>query len=850
MGQGLRWWQSTAGRVAIVIAIVCALLGQARHAAAQAVKGSIMSVGIGGHDGKEGFYREGDWVPVQVQLKNMTPSAFTGRLGVTQVDLDGDKALSLGPEFILQPGVEARTLWTYYWPRPDINSAPGGISEITVYQGDTPVAKVSIPGANHGGDGQATSIKPDEDNFNKVAALHRSTRLVVVLGDSFAGWKAFEGMTGGTEAVRPTLVRANGIPDDVKGLDAVDLMVWEADSVKVSELHAEFELQAILDWVRSGGHLIISVGTQGQEFAKAPASLQSAMPISLALTREVKPAELAVSTSAFRWNYDSREIGAAPLKNIVQAIGEMKPGSRAVPGTANANFTDNPIAVTGMYGRGAVTVITFNVANPEFKLSEKQSIAFWSQMAGWQNGDVTNGSLPAADFNNLRNDAPQKVANAHPFRLGTTIPQDVDVKDVTAVRILVAVLFLAIYWLLAGPIGHLILRHYRVVHWSWWIFGAVVLAATAVAGTVVLVLHVNAYDVRHRSFVIGTVGSPEVTVTSYYGVYAPVSGPLAISQPHGEFHGVNYLAPLCFPNEAELKSYADPQGYEMDLNPPKPGQDLTIRPVFRNTLKKLQGRWTGNIGKIDGSAEFISTSADLRHVVKGRLTNNCGYDLDGVELVVSVPRTPPTSFGTTYLYHLPQMARWKQGETISLEDLVLDELGRQNKAPRPGTVEQALAALGYVFGKEDIINHMGGWPSLPLYDNQDEVVLTLRNRTAWRDDLLYTLLDLRPIDDLSYTNRYEPVRGPARFTDCTKLLKVGCGLIVAHAGDAKTSVKSPVPLKVNDKLVEGKGQILFAWALPIAGKVPSAAVVIDPQPGAPAPGRGRGAASNPSVEAP
>ena len=54
--------------------------------------------------------------------------------------------------------------------------------------------------------------------------------------------------------------------------------------------------------------------------------------------------------------------------------------------------------------------------------------------------------------------------------------------DVTSTRILVAILFLAVYWFLAGPVGHLVLRAYRVVHWSWWVFGATVVAATGVAG--------------------------------------------------------------------------------------------------------------------------------------------------------------------------------------------------------------------------------------------------------------------------------------------------------------------------------------------------------------------------------
>ena len=46
-------------------------------------------------------------------------------------------------------------------------------------------------------------------------------------------------------------------------------------------------------------------------------------------------------------------------------------------------------------------------------------------------------------------------------------------------------------------------------------------------------LHVATYDVRHKSFVLGTVNSDEASVTSFYGVYAPASGNLELRQPEG-----------------------------------------------------------------------------------------------------------------------------------------------------------------------------------------------------------------------------------------------------------------------------------------------------------------------------
>ena len=169
-------------------------------AQAQAVKGGIWSVGIGGAAGKEGTYREGSWVPVEVRLRNATPSPFVGHLAVEQIDLDGDKVMTVGPEFVLPPGVDERTLWTYYWPRPDYATVEGGITSVLVLDKNKQVVtSVTTPKQGNVPISGARVILPEDND------MRRSTRFVVVLGRDFAGWKSYEGMIGGTESVMPAL---------------------------------------------------------------------------------------------------------------------------------------------------------------------------------------------------------------------------------------------------------------------------------------------------------------------------------------------------------------------------------------------------------------------------------------------------------------------------------------------------------------------------------------------------------------------------------------------------------------------------------------------------------------------
>ncbi len=116
------------------------------------------------------------------------------------------------------------------------------------------------------------------------------------------------------------------------------------------------------------------------------------------------------------------------------------------------------------------------------------------------------------------------------LRLGEDIPLLVDVTEITEVRILIAILFLAVYWLAAGPVGYFILRWYKVVHWSWWVFGGTVVLAAGAAGVVVMFLRLTNYDLRHKTFVLGAVNGREVSAVGYYGALVPTSGNIEISQ--------------------------------------------------------------------------------------------------------------------------------------------------------------------------------------------------------------------------------------------------------------------------------------------------------------------------------
>jgi hypothetical protein len=841
--------QLPAARLIICLIAFLCLLSQSAHAQAP-VKGEIVSVGIGGNAGANGIYRIGNWVPVQVRLHNVSTSPVVAHLGVQSTalnDLDGDRTISHGPAFTLNTQPEPRTFWTYYWPGPDDKTETGsrGINSVLVLEGEKGervLAEITTPNRMHGATGLGRS---DE---MKSGGTNRSSRFVVILGKGLAGWSTFLRSWGGTENIALAQVtQPTNLPDDVKGFDAVDVIVWEADSIKVSDMPAEFQLKAMLQWVRSGGHLIISTGSQWQEFQRADtAELQAALPMTLKGSRQVKWEEVRVGAD---W---SNLVGQEPTgtKTFEQVTGDLKGAARGVLWPRTPAFANAPLVVTGLYGQGAVTLITFDVTNADFanalKNNEKAWANFWTQAAGWMS---PTDFMTATVFDK---DQTKVVQSPAIHRLGESIPADVDVSEQTAQRLIVAILFLAIYWLLAGPIGHLILRVYRVVHWSWWVFGGTVLIATLVASGVVTMLHISTSEVRHRTFVLGRVNSRDVSVASYYGIYAPSSGAVELKQPDGP--GMSYLVPMCFPISGDIKSYADPQSYHIWAD-----QASTIAPIFRNTLKKMQGRWTGQLPGITGDATY---SGDPLHALAGTLVNESDYDLYDVKIVVYRPLMQyrdafqlrgdqhATRPGDSYLY---KVGTWKKGEALNLATGPVLELGGFVRRP-PGTPGNDEDEWGARFGqmlqayvhtkanKAPYITGGAGWsdPEKALFENTLEP-LVKKSPEIFNDDLLAVLLDARGLDPLIRSGRAEVIRGSARLIDSTKQLHAAGALIIARSD---RDVKAAVPLTANGSPLPSKGYATFVWALSVAGEPPASFLPPLPPASGPAEGAagGRGGA--------
>jgi len=773
----------------------------------QMVAGEIVTVGLGGSLGGGGLYRQGCYVPVQVLLTNTSGRNFDVHLAVEQHDLDGDKIVSVSRPLTLNAADTNRPFWFYYWP--EVDDAGTGTRSVLVLDGArNPLATLNLPPGRH-----AEGLSPLDDQES------HSNRLVVLLGSRIDGFENYVHVAhsseayscrGGNATVRFTGIRrAEDFPDDVQGLDGVDTVIWACQDVPVGDMRDEFQLKALLDWVRLGGHLIVSVGPgYGELQDPRHAALRDALPMRFTGTTQLTDTAILGQLA--------QAVVPRPVA-LTQVLGLPAPGAHGVT-VSSARTAAAPLLVTRRYGAGVISLLTIDVAAPDLEtaLNASQWLRFWQNAAGWGGLMLTRQEAQRVA------DDKEAQANSHLVEapLDNDIPVAIDLKGQTALRLALAFLFLAVYWALAGPVGHVVLRTYKRTHWSWWVFGATVVGASIVAIAAVWVMHISSYALKHRSYVLGTVGQSEAAVVSYYGLFAPTDRRVNVALPAG----LGYIAPLNDPLATLSPGFADPQTYWLENggavpggNGPAAGRPHSISYPARTTLKKLQARWYGSLataersGTLEGAVRRATGDAELEleaHPLAGTLRNRTAYTL---QRVMTIYYGSSNDSGAAQVCDLK--GDWKPDATLDLATLTHRHVTGNTAVNQ---LENLLTFVGKYYAA-----HLRT-ASLPLGDDhllpEDRALAQSQGNSAEQAEFLAWLLDIRNAEGVRFPNRVELMRNFTRSIDRSATLRAGHLLILASAKSAheedaaKPVVPAPVPLAVDGAALSGDGDVCFAWS--------------------------------------
>jgi hypothetical protein len=830
---------------------LCLALSSAAFAQA---RGEVQSIGF------DGVYRPGCWTPMVIRLTSTTSSPFAGRIEVVQEDLDGDRVLftrqiTLTGNTPNSPPVEQR-FSMYFMPQPsrnpkwmlDASQQVAQLNDIINVRLCTDAGKllVKLPITQ-----TLRPVEPLVGGTGILAGGTRGARLVLGVYDrNLPNLTEYGGMWGLNEDVAYVGTRdiSYGLPDDVRGYDAIDAIVWsDANPMNLST----DQVVAIEEFVRRGGRLVICQDTATNQWQRNNAKFPLLMPVNVRAVEE-RPDQL----DTLRYLAKVPPPPAAgrndnpwyKLKGPFRyAAAEVKPGATVVQWQTSADgnllFDDagnaRPYAVRQPFGAGAVTWVAQDLGDKQI-LGERESTAGWvhvfDKVFDWPNDPVN----PRGKNETELKPYDSRMAAVH--ELGRAHINLMDLPSTSAALIGIAVLFFIVYWVAAGPGSYFVLLKRGQATLSWFTFAAIAIAAVGLTyGIVKLVLRGDP-QVRHVSYVRSTFGEP-ARVRSQFGLYIPRDGDQKIELKDALPNRTSYLTAynLHPAHNGDSSEFPARQQYlvpvkemrEADRDPSDP-RLVTI--PYRSTLKKFTAEWVGNLpGGIDGSVK-LAASADDESRLTGTLRNNTGQALRRVYLVVSDPFAQV--YGDSFLTYdlVLYVSFWDKGAALDLAALTSPRAkGGAPLIPNDATdaaLEDATNAAKIVtyrglLADDRQANVLGNWTTFwyrswrttgGMSDKEQTEGDPLRPRMF---PLLSFFDRLRPSRNPPATvrgqneanDRFDFVRRGVRHLDLSSAVSAGNMAVIA-VGDSRDA-PLPLPLDVEGDRVPGKGFVYYQSVIPV-----------------------------------
>lgn len=389
----------------------------------------------------EGNYRAGNWIPFQITVSNDGP------------DLSATISLQAGTSFAtnleLPRGAEKRVI-LYARPLDEIRR----VATVRVLMSGAELAKVETP----------------------IKGLSAATPVVGYIVQQAVTLPLPEAQAG-TPKIAQIPLQPDDVPERSEGLAMFDALV--IDGAPLTRL-SDKQQQALTDWVRLGGQLVIG-----------GADLQAAL--------AQMPETLRIATAG----------GAAPsgpISLLPQLTAEQTPAATEVVGAAGARsiatIGTTTVGVQQQFGVGQISVLGFSLAAPELGLLRDAAL-FWD-----------NAAILRVSTTDLQQMQQSDDLQAQQFASVLTLLPVLAVPPLTTLA-----LMLGLYLLTIGPGLYLLLRRLDRQAWGW-------LAVPAV--TMVFSLGAYGYGLRLRgsdtilnqiSIVESSAGRSRVR--TYAGIFSP-----------------------------------------------------------------------------------------------------------------------------------------------------------------------------------------------------------------------------------------------------------------------------------------------------------------------------------------
>ena len=459
--------------------------------------------------------------------------------------------------------------------------------------------------------------------FKNVFGALLSGITVGILSDDFDGLSFMD--AGGTDIY----IRGDSYPiqlvelhqDNLRDyLDGLYFLV--IDQFNVSSMGQE-DIQAIQDWVRSGGWLIIGTGA----YAEQTLSGFDEDFLDLDITKITEPGEEnSVYTNAQRYGYYYSYIeNEVDFANM--AVAEVNFNNLL---GYDYESSQNPTIINSSHGDGAVAVYFFSFGEPELQKLDYYTVQYMYEEIMYQSNSYQS-------FN--RGSDMEWVGQR---ALASIDHENTDV-DFSWLKVLVI-----FYVVLVGPVLYLILKKCKKAEWYWIgvpVLGLAFILLVFVSGQGARVNETRVYSVTVQR-------TDSTRMDTYFLAYHSGIKPWNINlRDDYEVGGPGWSGYSYYNYYSNSGDYTfavtnDSQGMSVGL---KPHENFESGYLYAGGKAEKKGAIVGE----HISDDFLSAGG-----FTGTVTNNTGFDLDYMAV--------------WYDFHIQVYADVKAGETISLEQAQMD----------------------------------------------------------------------------------------------------------------------------------------------------------------------------------
>jgi hypothetical protein len=694
----------------------------------------------------------------------------------------------------------------------------------------------------------------------QTAGISPFNGLIGVVGLATGGLEQFPLGRDGSRGYTPTGhelielaagLRPEDLPDRWQGLMPFEALVWtgsggEYEPSDIKDAQAE----AIREWVRRGGHLIIVLPSVGQGWYGSGAGVNPIAEIMPVVTPTLME---GVDLNPYRAMLTNDREVSLPSKGV--ALWKLGPAPGSLTGAGAGPYdampilagpAGEPVVVRRLVGTGAVTVLGLDPTRRDLSIRNAlQAHVFWNRILGKRASVLSaaeiDGRQKGIDPAGRQLPTPEYIATPVPVEFDLLIGDRINKSASAAAGLLMAFVVFLAYWLLAGPVGYLALKHKGRRQHAWVAFLGVSAAFTLVGWGGASLLKLRRDVDQHLTFVDHVYGQSnqrmrswiELTLPAYGEQRVSVAAPSSAAEPGSSewHHTLTSWQPSSVGNG--IGSFPDARAYTVDARSP----DTADFPA-RATTRQLQVDYAGSVpadwgmprpvvggdlgdvplGEEIGIVETAGAgggggqSGQRRWEIRGALTHSLPGDLRDVVVVVNLGqsnygRRPGMLLSQPWSVALT--TPWAPNTVLELDKIIPREGGQSFEQAlqrwRGEVSGRGLATPGLVGGPEQGVDPARAYLALAFFS-----MLTPPDAVQIRGD-----------------ERVLAARQSTHGWDLGRWFTQPCIMIVGTLGDkaGKDAVECPVPISIDgtsgDVVRKGiMGTTVIRWVYPLKARPP------------------------------